>query len=411
MGSDTYWTSDRRAYRGNDRLKRLFEVDAAAARMAAGRKPKRRVRTQKGIARFGDAAEFDVVVWDECHRLRRRDTARSRLARKVSDESGFEFWLSATAGQDPLELEYLAPLLAAADGQPRGALKDYPGWCRSQGIGILKGAFGKTYWRGASKEEAERDGSDEDLAIIRRLLFGGETPAGIRRTPSDIRGWPEINRIMMPCTLEPSDRALYHEAWTEFRRQLELGGAGARDSKNALVARLRFRQKSSLLRTSATVDLALSLLEQGLQVAISVGFLETLAVIREALVAEGYGVAEITGQLDSREKEAQRLDFQHGRKRVVVYTVEEAISLHQGEHGDAPRVNLLHDIRWSAIQMRQIEGRTHRDGKFSQVYWMLGADTVEEGIAEVVAGRTRSMGAMQGDEATMRAVEEMLSSR
>jgi hypothetical protein len=122
-----------------DRLKRLFEIDAAAAnRMASRRrKPGRRVRTQKGIARFGDAAEFDVVVWDECHRLRRRDTARSKLAQKISDEAGFEFWLSATAGQDPLELEYLSPLLAEAGGQKRGALKNYAEWCRSQGIGVI----------------------------------------------------------------------------------------------------------------------------------------------------------------------------------------------------------------------------------------------------------------------------------
>jgi hypothetical protein len=177
------------------------------------------------------------------------------------------------------------------------------------------------------------------------------------------------------------------------------------------VARLRFRQKSSLLRTTATVDLALSLLEQGMQVAISVAFLETLSVIRDALAAEGYGVAEIKGQMGAAEKESQRLDFQHGRKQAVVFTVEEGISLHEGEHGNAKRACLIHDLRWSGIQMRQIEGRTHRDGKFSQVYWMLGADTVEEGIAEVVANRTRSMGAMQGDDATVRAVEDMLSAR
>jgi hypothetical protein len=59
--------------------------------------------------------------------------------------------------------------------------------------------------------------------------------------------------------------------------------------------------------------------------------------------------------------------------------------------------------------MKQIEGRTHRDGRFSQVYWMLGADTVEEQLAEVVAGRMRSMSLMQGDKATQDDIERMLA--
>ena len=58
--------------------------------------------------------------------------------------------------------------------------------------------------------------------------------------------------------------------------------------------------------------------------------------------------------------------------------------------------------------MKQIEGRTHRDGRFSQVYWMLGEDTVEEEIADIVARRIRSMSRMQGDEATVADIEKLL---
>ena len=65
-------------------------------------------------------------------------------------------------------------------------------------------------------------------------------------------------------------------------------------------------------------------------------------------------------------------------------------------------------LRWSAIQMKQIEGRTHRDGRFSQVYWMLGEDTVEEDVAEIVAHRLRAMSRMQGDESTITDIEKLL---
>jgi len=83
--------------------------------------------------------------------------------------------------------------------------------------------------------------------------------------------------------------------------------------------------------------------------------------------------------------------------------------LHQGEYNNAKRANIVHDLRWSGIQMKQIEGRTHRDGKFSQVYWMMGENTVEEGVARIVAERIRSMSRMQGDQGTVEEIERVLA--
>lgn len=395
-----------------DRLKKLFDVPAGLVAKASRKRKgsSRRVRTAKGVARYGEAYEFDVVVFDESHKLRNLETARSKMALRLSAEAEFVLWLSATAGQNPLELAYLSPILAESTGCRVSQLKEFEKWCRDQGLGVSCGAFGKWAWRGNAKEEADRVGADEDLAKVRQMLFGGRVPVAIRRTPSDIEGWPEINRILLPVALEGDDARLYAEAWGEFRRQLGLERAGHSSPKsaNGLVARLRFRQKASLLRTAATADLALELLEQGQQVAVSVAFKETLAVLKEALEKAGHVVAAVHGEMTGPQKEAQRLDFQHGRATVCVYTVEEGISLHEGEYNDAKRSNLVHDLRWSAIQMKQIEGRTHRDGKFSQVYWMLGAGTVEEEIAAVVAGRMRSMSMMQGDDATVEGIERLL---
>jgi hypothetical protein len=100
-----------------ERLKKLFEVPAQiASRASRAKKNIRRVRTQKGIAKYGEPCQFDVIVWDESQRLRNVDSARSKMALRLNSEADFVVWLSATAGQDPLELAYLAPLLAAATG-------------------------------------------------------------------------------------------------------------------------------------------------------------------------------------------------------------------------------------------------------------------------------------------------------
>lgn len=381
-----------------ERLGRLFEVSPAA---------KKKIRSKKGLARAGTAAEFDIVVFDESHRCKNPTAARSKLAAKLVASAGFSLWLSATAGQNPLELSYLAPLLASTTGSRASDLKDFEGWCQQQGLGLSRGAYGRWEWRG--------DPADCDK--VRSLLFDagknaktGKTDVlpGIRRRPEDIAGWPEINRILTPIELAPADRELYRDAWTVFRREMELAPRG-RDPKSALAAVLRLRQKSSLVRVAGTVDLVLELLENGHRVAVSVAFVETLEALRDALAAEKIECATISGGIPAGAREEERLRFQREEVPVVLFTVEEGISLHQGEHGSSPRSEVIHDLRWSAIQMAQIEGRCHRDGRFAQVYWTYADDTIEDRIARVVARRIQSMKAMVGDDVeTLREIERLL---
>ena len=378
-----------------DRLGKLFEVSDAA---------RKRIRTKKGLARAGTAPALDVLVFDESHRCKNPTAARSKLAAKLVASAGFCLWLSATAGQNPLELSYLAPLLAHATGARAKDLKDFEQWCIDQQLGVTRGQFGKWEWR-ANPADCEK---------VRALLFDAGAPrttaAGIRRRPEDIVGWPAINRILLPLELAPDARALYDEAWTAFRRELELAPRG-KDPRSALAATLRLRQKSSLVRAAGTVELARELLDNGHQVAISVAFLETLTALREAF-ERGVGAipcAAIHGGLAAPQREDERLRFQRGDARIVLFTVEEGISLHQGEHNDAPRSEIIHDLRWSAIQMAQIEGRCHRDGRFAQVYWTYADATIEDKIARVVAGRIQTMKEMIGDDVeTLREIETLL---
>lgn len=373
-----------------ERLGKLFEVTAEA---------RKKIRSKKGLARAGKAQELDLVVWDESHRCKNPTSARSKLAAKLNAGAGFRLWLSATAGQTPLELSYLAPLLASVTGARAADLKDFEAWCKSEGLGLTRGAYGK--W--------EYAGTPADTAKMRAMLFepvAGSPAAGLRRRPEDIAGWPELNRILAPIELDPEARALYKEAWSNFRREMSLAPRG-KDPKSALAAALRLRQKSSLIRAAGTVELVRELLDNGHQVAVSVAFMESLGVIREAL--DGIAVAEIHGKLSATAREAERMRFQRGEAKVVLFTVEEGISLHQGEHSETPRSQVVHDLRWSAIQMAQIEGRCHRDGRFAQVYWAYADGTVEERIARVVARRIVSMKELVGDDTeTVREIERLL---
>jgi superfamily II DNA or RNA helicase len=379
-----------------ERLGKLFEVSDAA---------RKKIRTKKGLARAGTAPELDVIVLDESHRCKNPTAARSKLAAKLVANAGFTLWLSATAGQNPLELSYLAPLLACTTGASAKDLKDFEQWCLDQKLGVTRGGFGKWEWRG----------DRADCEKVRAMLFDkgrNGYAAGIRRRPEEIVGWPAINRILQPIELSADARALYDEAWTAFRREMELAPRG-KDPKGALVATLRLRQKSSLVRAPGTIELARELLDNGHQVAISVAFIETLTAMRETFESGLTPIkcAVIHGGIPAGERELERLRFQRGDARIVLFTVEEGISLHQGEYADVPRSEIIHDLRWSAIQMAQIEGRCHRDGRFAQVYWAYADRTIEEKIARVVAGRLQAMKEMIGDDvATLREIESLLVS-
>lgn len=371
-----------------DRAKRLLEAPKFAAEAKRARTRNRR------HARHGKRmVDWDVVICDESHRLKNPSTQTFSAVENLAGRgAAFRIWISATAGQNPLELAYLSPLLAQLTGCSVRDLADFEAWCQRQGIKVRRGRFGQWEW-----ERNERD-----LAFMRRLLFEQEPPAGLRRRPEDLAGWPEIVRAAVPVALSRRDRELYDKAWQEFRRQVGLPGKG-RDSSNPLVAALRFRQKASLVRAPYTAQLVDDLLKDGLAVAVSVEFLDTVRELVGALRSRGVDAVTITGEMAPADREAARVKFQTGEARVVVFTVTEGISLHAEDRSvddpsSDPRALVVHDIRWSALSMSQVEGRCHRDGQSAVAYYTFAEGTVEERVVSTVLDRLNDMASMLGDD-------------
>ena len=374
-----------------DRLQKLFYFDESKYKAKA----KTRKTKNKRMSHNGLAPIFDLVIWDESHKMRNNTAMRAKLGLKIQVNAKFNLYLSATAGQNPLELSYLAPLLAKITGQKVSSMNEFEKWCRDMDLGVYRGDYGKWMW----------DGNDKSIKKIHDLLFK-ENKAALRRTPKDIKGYPEINRIVMPFELDADERKLYDLSWSEFCNDTK---SKQINKENALVARLRLRQKTSNLKINYTVEQILDLLENGQQVAVSIAFKDTMFNIQEKLNKKAISCSLIYGGQSAEEKESERVKFQKGENTVVLFTVEEAISLHQGEYNDVPRSMLIHDLRWSAISMSQIEGRTHRDGKFSQIYWLYFEDTIEYDIAQIVLNRVINMKAMVGDDTqVLKEIEKLL---
>jgi hypothetical protein len=383
-----------------DRVKALLEAPPSATSAKRARTKNKR-HASAGKSRVA----WDVVVCDEAHLLRNPSSQRSAAVRQLMSTTptgrrrkpAFALWLSATAGQNPLELAYLAPLLAARTGSAVADLAEFEQWCREQGISVKRGSFGSWVW--------ERN--DEDLTAMRELLFAGRPPAGLRRRPTDLAGWPEQQRVAHPVDLDGADRQLYEAAWEAFQAvrvaaEQDPRKARSKGESNPLVALLRFRQKASLLRVEATADLVADMLANDRQVAVSLQFLETAVAIGEALQKRKILSTRITGQEPAAQREENRIAFQQGAVPVVVFTVAEGISLHAGEAASAAsgtdRVLVVHDPRWSAIATAQVEGRVHRDGRNALAYHCFAADTVEERVVSTTLSRLLDMKTMVGDD-------------
>lgn len=369
-----------------ERTKSLMLAPPASARRSTRAK-------NNELAKHGRLkGAWPLVVFDESHRLRNPYAQQSLVCRQLADGARFALYLSATAGQSPHELSYLGRLLGHAVGAPTETLADFRALMQRLKIGRAKGRWVNWSW----------DANAQDCAVMADLLYKGPCAIGLRRRPEDVAGWPKVQRVLAPTALGPEDRRLYEATWREFRREWGLVG-GATRRPTGWAAELRFRQKASLLRYAGTVDYVLLLLGLGEQVAVSVAFLETSRAIVSALQGHGRRAAALDGEQTGERNEATRIAFQEGRLDVVVFTVTESISLHANElsGGERARSLVIHDMRHSAIQMAQIEGRCHRDGEAALIHYAYAEGTVEEAIADLVVGRMVAMETMAGDDTGM----------
>jgi hypothetical protein len=369
-----------------ERTKSLFAAPPAST--------KRSVRAKNNeLARHGQPKRtWPIVVFDESHRLRNPYAQQSMACRQLADAASFSIYMSATAGQSPHELSYLGRLLGYATGCPTDTLADFRVLMRTLGIGRAKGRWTNWSWQP----------NERDRRAMSELLYRGPKAIGMRRRPSEIAGWPEVQRELAPISLGRDERRLYDATWREFRREFGLAGGSTRRA-TGWAADLRFRQKASLLRVAGTTEFADDLLSAGEQVAVSVAYLETGAMLADALRGRGWDVCEINGEQSAAGNEAARVAFQTGACDAVVFTVTESISLHRGEMpgGNKDRSLIIHDMRHSAIQLQQVEGRCHRDGQRAVIYYAFAEETVEERIAATVATRMAAMDGMAGDDTSL----------
>ena len=350
---------------------------------------------------------WNLIISDESQKIKNITSQRTKAFERIAQYAleakiaPYVIWMSATAGQTPLELGYLCPIIGQA-ARTKITMDTWPEWLSKNNFNVSKKGQTWQWVKPTGPNDAiARERQKQDVERLAAILFHPKAPS-IRRKPEDIEGWPPVNRIAMPIQLTPVHKDKYDQLWTEFRKEMKLSG-GSKNPKSILAIQLRFAQKASILRVSQTVDTVVDLIEEGQQVAISVRFLETLDAIRAGLKSQGIECSEFSGRTYI-DKEKERIDFQKGKTKVMLFTVEEAVSFHAKESlpdgskaSSAPRSLLVHDMRYSAIAMTQIIGRTHRDGQKSNAYFLYSEDTVEEKMLNIMLNKLGNMTLLSGD--------------
>lgn len=427
------WRQTLRAYKGAHVHLRVMVLNyqqldkllkpPPASKDAKRAKTKRRQNARDGIPKIN----FDFVVFDEAHKLKNYPSSNVSLAAVnvaqlnkpyAKGTSPFVIFSTATPGSTPLNL---APMSGFLSQLLKPGLKTavtpqrWGDFLVANGFAVKKTKAGYSWaslpW--ATKDQTPQEKASyeravakakaiqrKDTARIGKALISKDAPF-IMRAPKDIAGWPEQQVVPVPVELTNEQRVIYNEAWSRFRKWLRLTPPKS-DPKGALVEQLRYRQKTSILRTDTIAELTANWVEEGKQVYISCEFIETVDSLKEHLKAAKIPVAEISGRTTDQ-REQQRLLFQTGKAPVILSTVVEGISLHAGETlpdgtkaTDAERITAIADLRQNPLDAIQTLGRAHRDGQNSLAYIPYLEKTVDEKIVDSFVNKVINTEVMTG---------------
>lgn len=332
---------------------------------------------------------WDLVIWDECQKLCSYKAKRRKQFLDLRKRARKILFLSATPGQSPLNLHYLGDVI--------GFDPEYGFW---KWAGGFRGLF-RNRWNGIEF----KSGFIEDTVKLQGVVQGN--PRALRRTPEEIAGWPELQRIINPVSLTAHELSVYESAFKDYL-EANKGRPLSAIVKN-LIAAGQFRKRLSELKVKATVDLARTHLEGGKVVCVSCEYLEPAHKIFEALSMAGFDCAIITGETPSHGREMILNQSKADALDAIVFTIQEGINLQQFEDKHRERLQIIHDVRWSALQQHQIEGRVHRNGRFAPVYWMTAQGTIDDRVARRLSERMNVLSHIAGDSLMEEILEEEIN--
>lgn len=359
----------------------------------------------KLIARNGRSRPFDLVAIDEAHQFR-HDSKRTNYMRRLTrmdappEKAPFVLTITATPGNHPGQWGFLSSLYAQVNGDPPSEWADFGKKLASRGV-PLELSYGKWNWTPEAKRSIQMQ--QDAIRSVRDVLLRHEPPLMLTRAAP--WGPPPFDVSLIDLT--PDQWRAYELEWGDFQREMKLARSGNNVARG-LAAIVRLRQKASMIRVEHTVDAVRADLERGFQVLVATEMVSTAAhPVAELLEEHGIPVARIYGS--NPDAEAERVRFQRGEAKVVVFNTPTAINLQAEElledgtyATSTPRRGYMHQSRYSGLLAAQIMGRAHRNFMVCEWSLLAAQGTIEEKAGLIMlSGLIASTTSTDGDASSL----------
>lgn len=315
-----------------------------------------------------------LILWDEVQNCQGIDTLNSKML--IASKRFTNLMMSATAAEDPTEMRALGYTLGLHN------LRDFWNWCRRNGC--HPGGFGGLEFGGQLNVNY-----DEILAKLHYQVFPEH---GSRLSVSDLADhFQETQIITTPLEFGEEITRLYKEMESELDNLAEIMTSDSKHpAAQALVAKLRARQKVELCKVPLIIQMTEDLLRENRSVVLFVNFEATIQALNKRLV----GAKIISGNAKEPRHEVERA-FQADECRLVICNTQAggvSLSLHD-LHGNHPRTAII-SPDWNAKKILQTIGRVHRAGGKtpSQQHILFAAGTVEVEVKNAVEVGMRNIG-------------------
>lgn len=342
---------------------------------------------------------FDMVIFDEAHKLKNPTSQQSRISAKLAEKAKFVLRITATPGKDPSQLHHLYRGLSYITGdnvtvnhKEDNDFSSYVKWCTKQGIrGITKAPFGNGIkW----------EGRDDELKIMSTILYGNNHGRilGIKRKPQD---WGDTVRQPLSIDLDEKSYRDYQMMVEDTKKNILQGfSKDRRDMTKGLAAMVSLRQKTGIIKAEHVVDYTQYCVKDlDEQVVISAIYKNTVETISEMLDRKKIPHTVITGDNTPTEKENNRRMFQQGEVPVIITSITTGISLHANETATHATSNkrrmIIADAHWSPIEHKQLEGRINRNGETGVITIPFLSGTIDEKVTKTLLKGLKSQSIIQ----------------
>jgi superfamily II DNA or RNA helicase len=315
-----------------------------------------------------------LLIFDECHMACNEGSQNYALWQSSKGRASLS--LSATFADRPSRLKGLLNILSIVTPD------DFDKWLSK------RGHFTNRY------NEQESLNAVEDMKEIHKILY---PKFGVRLSddhPAVKAFFPEAKYATELVYIGDQEQREQNILYKDMLAKVELYRSLGKQAE-ALVADLRYRQATELLKADTIIELVDDYRQQGKAVCVFVNFRETLRYLAEKLMTRSliFGNQERYGL-----KREEVIDaFQSGKTDILLSMVSaggQSISLHDLQ-GTKARVSLVCPT-YDPIALQQVFGRTHRSGSKSRpiIKLVYAANTIEEKVAQSVNEKINNIKAL-----------------